>query len=127
MNLRYTGRNAGKWVSIALMIAGAAVLLAEFSQNYLSGQSPGNEEPGASQVFTPAHSSVGEAVRHFFGMRRTPEQPIPFTHKVHVQGAGLKCDSCHESVAKGPVAHLPSVLLCISCHEEVGTNLPSIQ
>src|SRR5262249_51497954 len=83
--------------------------------------------PSSAGVFTPAHASVAQAVRHFFGIRPEPQQPIPYTHTVHVKGAGLKCENCHAGVAQGPVAHFPSVESCMSCHEETATDKPSIQ
>lgn len=78
-------------------------------------------------VFTPAHRTVVDAVRDFFGIRPTPEQPIPFPHKVHI-AKGLACtDYCHESAAKGPIAGLPSVKTCMICHSAIATDRPVIQ
>ena len=108
-----------------LATAGAAIVTAGLAWT-LRGQSPdGNSQPPA--VFTPAHTSLALAVQHFFGLRSEAQQPIAYTHTVHVQGAGLKCDYCHDSVANGPVAHFPSVTLCMGCHEEVARDKPSIQ
>jgi hypothetical protein len=80
-----------------------------------------------SSVFTPAHASLAQAAQHFFGIRPEPQQPIEYTHSVHVKGAGMKCEYCHDAVSKGPVAHFPSASLCMSCHEEVATDKPSIK
>jgi len=78
-------------------------------------------------VFTPAHRTVSDAARDFFGLHRAGEQPIPFPHKTHI-AKGLTCtDYCHESVTKGPVAGLPSVRTCMICHDAIATDKPLIQ
>jgi Cytochrome c7 and related cytochrome c len=81
----------------------------------------------SSAVFTPAHATVAEATRDFFGVRPRAEQPIPFPHKTHIE-KGLTCtDYCHESVTKGPIAGLPSVKTCMICHDAIATDRPLIQ
>jgi hypothetical protein len=80
-----------------------------------------------SSVFTPAHSTMGDAMRDFLGIVPRVEQPIPFPHKTHI-AKGLTCtDYCHESVTKGPVAGLPSVKTCMICHDAIATDKPLIQ
>jgi len=84
--------------------------------------------PPRETVYTPAHSTVSSAVREFFGVRVSAEQPIPFPHKTHIEKAMLKCtDYCHESVTKGPRAGLPSVKTCMICHDAIATDRPLIQ
>jgi hypothetical protein len=80
-----------------------------------------------SSVFTPAHPTVAEAVRDFFGLRRPVEQPFPFPHNVHVANKLACTDYCHESAAIGPVAGLPSVTICLTCHDSIATDRPAIQ
>ena len=87
---------------------------------------PGASPVPGADVFTPAHATVGEAVRDFAGLRPTPVQPIDFPHKTHV-AKGVMCTDCHESVAKGPVAGIPSVKTCMICHESIATDRPLIQ
>ena len=85
-------------------------------------------DPPRPDVFTPAHATVSAAVRDFFGVRVSAEQPIPFPHKTHVEKAMLKCtDYCHETVTKGPRAGLPSVKTCMICHDAIATDRPLIQ
>jgi hypothetical protein len=79
-------------------------------------------------VFSPAHTTVGDAMREFFTVRPTATQPIPFPHVTHIQKAMLTCtDYCHDSVTKGPVAGLPSVKTCMICHDAIATDRPLIQ
>lgn len=80
----------------------------------------------AAGVFTPAHATIGAAVRGFAGIQPTPIQPIEFPHNTHV-AKGVMCMDCHESVAKGPVAGIPSVKTCMICHESIATDRPRVQ
>jgi len=77
-------------------------------------------------VFTPAHRTMGEAARHFFNVRSTPAQPIPFPHKTHIAKQAM-CTDCHESVEKGPIAGIPSVKTCMICHSQIATDKPLIK
>jgi hypothetical protein len=50
------------------------------------------------------------------------EQPIPFSHKHHVQGLGLDCKFCHSAVEKSSTAGMPSTEVCMSCHSQIYQN-----
>ncbi len=56
-----------------------------------------------------------------------PEQPIPFSHKLHVGGQGLKCATCHKNPDPGERMGLASAAMCMQCHEEVKTDSLAIQ
>ncbi len=56
-----------------------------------------------------------------------PEQPIPFSHKLHVEKNKMECQYCHSGVAKSPYATIPPVELCMGCHAHVRTESPYIQ
>ena len=51
-----------------------------------------------------------------------PDQPVPFSHKHHVQGLGLQCQYCHVSVEKSSYAGIPPTKTCINCHAQIWTN-----
>ena len=51
-----------------------------------------------------------------------PDQPVPFSHKHHVQGLGLQCQYCHTSVEKSSYAGIPPTKTCINCHSQIWTN-----
>src|SRR5690242_5274642 len=78
------------------------------------------------EVFTPAHRTLGAAVRDYFNIRPTPQQPFPFPHKTHI-AKGAECTDCHETVEKGPVAGIPGVKTCMVCHSQIATNRPLIK
>ena len=50
------------------------------------------------------------------------EQPVPFSHKHHVEGLGLQCQYCHTSVEKSSYAGIPPTKTCINCHSQIWTN-----
>jgi hypothetical protein len=51
-----------------------------------------------------------------------PDQPVPFSHKHHVQGLGLQCQYCHVTVEKSSYAGIPPTKTCINCHSQIWTN-----
>jgi len=51
-----------------------------------------------------------------------PEQPVPFSHKHHVQGLGLQCQYCHTTVEKSSYAGIPPTKTCINCHAQIWSN-----
>jgi len=77
-------------------------------------------------VFTPAHRTMNAAVRDYFNIRSTPQQPIPFPHKTHI-AKGAECTDCHETVEKGPVAGIPSAKTCMICHSQIAITKPLIK
>ena len=84
--------------------------------------------PGQSnEVLSTAHSSLGLAVSHFFDRHPEPVQPFEFPHVIHVK-QGIACtDYCHSNVASGPVAGIPSIRTCMTCHDAIATDRPRIQ
>lgn len=53
-----------------------------------------------------------------------PDQPIKFSHKVHVGDNKIDCKYCHHTAEFGKSAGIPAVELCMNCHVLVreGTN-----
>ena len=113
---------------IALTVAGLSWALLNESIS-LNAQSEGPAvRPRLNQgVFTPAHSSAGQAVRHFFGIRPEPVQPFPYTHQVHIERVQMQCVDCHEGVATGPMAKIPGINTCWGCHEFVVSEAPALK
>jgi len=56
-----------------------------------------------------------------------PDQPVPFSHKHHVQGLGLQCQYCHTSVEKSSYAGIPPTKTCMNCHSEIWTDAQLLQ
>ncbi len=55
-----------------------------------------------------------------------PDQPIPYSHQVHIE-AGMECLYCHSSAMRSSVAGIPSVELCMGCHNVIATENPTVQ
>lgn len=45
-----------------------------------------------------------------------PTQPVPFSHKTHIDSLGLKCTYCHYDAVSKDFANIPSTQTCITCH-----------
>ena len=68
-------------------------------------------------VSVPERTNVG----------RAPEQPIPFSHKLHAGEMQMDCKYCHVGVDKGRHAVVPAVNICMNCHSTVKTDSPHIK
>lgn len=54
------------------------------------------------------------------------EQPVPFSHKHHVQDDGIDCRYCHTSVEKSSFAGFPSTEICMTCHSQIFMDAPML-
>jgi hypothetical protein len=50
--------------------------------------------------------------------QKSPEQPIQFTHRLHV-GLGVQCLYCHPGALRGPSPGLPTITKCWGCHQQI--------
>jgi hypothetical protein len=48
-----------------------------------------------------------------------PKQPIAFSHKIHAGEYEIDCKYCHTGVMKGKNATIPSVNICMNCHNQI--------
>lgn len=62
------------------------------------------------------------------GCKQAPAvgQPIAFSHKIHAGDYGIECLYCHSGARRSPVAGIPSVQLCMGCHQVVAVTRPEI-
>ncbi len=56
-----------------------------------------------------------------------PEQPIPFSHKLHAGQYKMACVYCHTQVAQANHSAVPSLNICMNCHQVVKTDSPHIK
>ncbi len=56
-----------------------------------------------------------------------PEQPIPFSHRVHAGDKAISCEFCHSYVGRSAFPGMPPVEKCLYCHEYIIKNHPEIQ
>lgn len=48
-----------------------------------------------------------------------PKQPIAFSHKIHAGQYEIQCQYCHTGVTIGKSATIPSVNVCMNCHNQI--------
>jgi hypothetical protein len=63
--------------------------------------------------FSPKTTAVGYA----------PDQPVPYSHQLHVGQLGIDCRYCHTTVEKANFAAIPPTQTCMNCHQAVRTTI----
>jgi hypothetical protein len=51
-----------------------------------------------------------------------PEQPVPYSHALHVGELGLDCRYCHNTVEESAHSAIPPAETCMNCHKSVRTE-----
>lgn len=57
-----------------------------------------------------------------------PDQPVPYSHAIHVGKLGMDCRACHNTVEDAGFASIPPTQMCINCHapgKDMQTQLPT--
>lgn len=67
--------------------------------------------------FSPEYTDVGYR----------PEQPIPYSHKVHAGQLEIDCRYCHAQVEVAAVASVPPTQVCMNCHQLVKRDSPLLE
>jgi hypothetical protein len=74
---------------------------------------------GAAAVILPVYVTLllwyGASPRTL-AVGYAPEQPVPYSHALHVGKLGLDCRYCHFTVEKTAFAALPPTHVCANCH-----------
>ncbi len=55
-----------------------------------------------------------------------PDQPIPFSHKLHAGQYEIDCKYCHNTVEKSKHASIPGPYVCMNCHNAIKTTSPNM-
>ncbi len=55
-----------------------------------------------------------------------PEQPVPYSHRLHAGELGIDCRYCHANVERSAIAMLPPTQTCMGCHAEVAAEAESL-
>jgi mono/diheme cytochrome c family protein len=58
-----------------------------------------------------------------------PKQPIAFSHKIHAGQYEIDCKYCHTGAMKGKSATIPTVNICMNCHNQIkaGTTTGEVE
>lgn len=67
--------------------------------------------------FSPEFTTVGYQ----------PDQPVPYSHELHVDKLGMDCQYCHTNVANSEHANVPPTQTCMNCHNQIKTDSPKLQ
>jgi hypothetical protein len=71
---------------------------------------------GVAAVFTTM-LIVGRTVEPArYAIGYAPEQPIPFSHRVHAGVNRVPCQYCHTNAERSRDATIPAVQTCMNCH-----------
>lgn len=62
--------------------------------------------------FTPSNTQVGY----------TPNQPVPYSHRLHSGELGMDCRYCHSQIEQSHEAAVPPTQTCMGCHSIVHTE-----
>lgn len=62
--------------------------------------------------FSPEYTDVGYH----------PNQPVPYSHQIHVGQLGMDCRYCHSSVEVSYQAIVPPTQTCMNCHNQILTE-----
>ena len=63
----------------------------------------------------------------FYNDGYKPDQPIPFSHKLHAGQYKIDCLYCHVGVETTKHSTIPSLNICMNCHRTVKTDSPWIK
>jgi len=67
--------------------------------------------------FSPRFLQVGYA----------PEQPVPYSHRLHAGQLGIDCRYCHANVERSFEAMIPPTQTCMGCHSQIRTDSARLQ
>ncbi|NQW30072.1 MAG: cytochrome c3 family protein [Ignavibacteria bacterium] len=56
-----------------------------------------------------------------------PQQPVPFSHKMHVGTLQISCQYCHAGVESSAHSPIPSTQTCMNCHTLVKAESPKLK
>ena len=93
--------------------------IALLAGTFLAAPSFAAQEPASS-------ATVKQAVPDNLAHPAAPEQPIPYSHKLHL-AMGLTCATCHTNPDPGKMMTFPATSTCMQCHVAVAKDKPAIQ
>jgi Cytochrome c7 and related cytochrome c len=56
-----------------------------------------------------------------------PQQPVPYSHRLHAGQLGMDCRYCHANVESSAEAMIPPTQTCMGCHTLVKAQSPRLQ
>ena len=56
-----------------------------------------------------------------------PIQPLPYSHRQHLELGLVECTDCHINPEYGPLMTFPATDVCLSCHDSMPTSAATMQ
>ncbi len=72
-----------------------------------------------------SYATFKEATSIGLSQGYSPDQPIKFSHKVHAGENKIDCKYCHSSVEFSQTSGIPSLNVCMNCHNKIKTGTHS--
>ena len=61
----------------------------------------------------------GERIGIGYNKGYAPDQPIAFSHELHVGTHKIQCQYCHNQVERSKSSNIPSLATCMNCHQQI--------
>ena len=113
---------------VAVLLAGAAAAWPLVGGDEAPGSARAQQEAQEGQTAATADTltPAERAIRQHREATRGRSQPLPFNHRFHVSEIQIECEYCHTGTEDQAMATMPSVELCMGCHQFVGGGLAPI-
>jgi hypothetical protein len=122
-----------------LLDNGLAAVLAVFDKRGRRSGTEGEGEPEgsvpvkrsrppatATLMFVAAAMIAVAAGAKVRSLNPGPEQPIPFSHRIHVSTKNLNCFFCHPNATNSSNPGMPPVEKCLLCHNVIAPKFEPI-
>ncbi len=70
-------------------------------------------------ILTSAFFAYGWIMQIGIDQGYAPVQPIHFSHKIHAGDNQIDCSYCHSSAKKSKTSGIPSLNVCMNCHQNI--------
>lgn len=77
-------------------------------------------------MWTPG-DTVDDSMQNSVVAGYVPDQPLPFSHKLHAGERQIACAYCHSGARRSPSAVVPGLDTCMGCHKVVATDREPIK
>lgn len=70
---------------------------------------------------------INDKLKIGYNVNYEPTQPVAFSHELHAGQKKIDCQYCHTTADVSRHASVPSVNICLNCHNQIKTDSPEIQ
>ncbi|MCY4443348.1 MAG: cytochrome c3 family protein [Proteobacteria bacterium] len=77
-------------------------------------------------MWTPG-DTVDDSTQNTLVAGYMPDQPVPFSHKLHAGDRQISCEYCHSGARRSASAVVPDLATCMGCHQVVAIDKEPIK